>query len=102
MDNADRHALRRLVRALRARLSGGRRLRCQEMVELITLYLDGALNAAMSARFEQHLQQCDGCASYLEQLRVTVQTVGSIRDEQIDPVFRARLLEAFAETAGSW
>jgi anti-sigma factor RsiW len=77
-------------------------LRCQEMVELVTLYLDGALDAATQARFEQHLQQCEGCAGYLEQFRTTVDAIGAIREEQIDPVFRARLLVAFAETAGSW
>ncbi len=72
------------------------------MVELVTLYLEGALDAAVHTRFEQHLQQCDGCADYLEQFRITLHTVGAIREEQIDPVFRARLLDAFAETAGSW
>jgi anti-sigma factor RsiW len=72
------------------------------MVELVTLYLEGAMDAATQARFEQHLQQCDGCAGYLEQFRTTVRTVGAIREEQIDPVFRARLLDAFADTAGSW
>ena len=95
-------AFRRRTRALSAWATGTRRLRCQEMVELVTLYLDGALDAATQARFEQHLQQCDGCAGYLEQFRITVHTIGAIREEQIDPVFRARLLDAFAETAGSW
>jgi len=72
------------------------------MVELVTLYLEGALDAATHTRFEHHLQQCDGCAGYLEQFRTTVHTVGAIREDQIDPLFRARLLDAFAETAGSW
>jgi anti-sigma factor RsiW len=72
------------------------------MVELVTIYLDGALDAATQARFEQHLHQCDGCARYLEQFQATVRTIGSIRAEQIDPIFRARLLDAFAETGGTW
>jgi len=38
----------------------------------------------------------------LDQLRVTISTLGSIREEQLDPVYRARLLAAFADTAGSW
>lgn len=93
--------VRRWTARLRPR-STAPRLRCQEMVELVTAYLEGALDNEMRARFEQHLQRCEGCANYLEQLRVTVRTVGAITDEDLDPVFRARLLEAFAETAGSW
>ena len=71
------------------------------MVELVTAYLDVAQDTAMRRRFEQHLQGCDGCAAYLEELRVTVATLGALADEQLDPTFRARLIEAFAATAGS-
>lgn len=95
-------AVRGLIHRLRAVMSRKRVLACQEMVELVTAYLDGALDARTQARFEEHLAQCDGCATYLEELRVTVHTLGTIRDEQLNPVFRARLLKAFAETAGSW
>ena len=79
-----------------------RALVCQEMVELVTAYLDGALDPTMVARFEAHLQACDGCAAYLEELRVIVATLGVIRDEHLDPVYRMRLMHAFAETTGSW
>ena len=79
-----------------------RSLVCQEMVELVTAYLDGALDPAMVARFEAHLQACDGCAAYLVELRVIVATLGVIRDEHLDPVYRMRLMHAFAETTGSW
>ena len=92
---------RRLTR-LRILLARKRPLACQEMVELVTAYLDGALSPAMRARFDAHLKKCDGCATYLEQLRVTVATLGRIRDEQLDPVFLNRLMDAFAETTGSW
>lgn len=74
-----------------------RALKCREMVELITAYLDGALDAETLARFESHLANCDGCHNYLEQFRVTVATVGRIHDEDLDPVYRARLLEAFRD-----
>ena len=40
-------------------------------------------------------EYCDGCRNYLEQFRVTVRTVGRIRDDELDPAFRSRLLEAF-------
>ncbi len=70
---------------------------CQEVVELITAYLDGALDPSMRSRFEEHLKSCDGCATYLEELRVTVATLGTLRDEHLDPVFRARLMNAFSD-----
>ena len=87
------------------RRRGGMRsrpLRCEEMVELVTAYLEDALDADDRARFETHLHGCEGCAAYLDQLHATVGTLGGIREEHLDPVYRARLLAAFAETAGSW
>jgi anti-sigma factor RsiW len=68
---------------------------CNELVELVTAYLDGALDADRHALFDAHLKYCDGCRNYLEQFRVTVRTVGRIRDDELDPAFRSRLLEAF-------
>ena len=68
---------------------------CNELVELVTAYLDGALDLDTRARFDLHLLECDGCENYLEQFRSTIKTLGRISDEEIDPVYRDRLLEAF-------
>jgi anti-sigma factor RsiW len=70
---------------------------CNELVELVTDYLDGALDADTKARFESHLGDCDGCENYLQQFRETVQTVGKIRGDELDPAFRSRLLTAFKD-----
>jgi len=70
---------------------------CNELVELVTAYLDGALDADTRARFDMHLLDCDGCANYLQQFRETVRTVGRIRDDELDPAFRKRLLDAFKD-----
>jgi anti-sigma factor RsiW len=70
---------------------------CNELVELVTAYLDESLSPETRARFDEHLRGCDGCENYLEQFRVTIATIGEIKDEQLDPVFRARLLEAFRD-----
>ena len=72
------------------------------MVELVTDYLEGALMPADRARFEAHLAKCDGCTAYLEQLRVVQLALGRISEDDLDPVFRTRLLDAFDDTAGSW
>ena len=62
---------------------------CQEVVELVTDYLEHALPADEAALFEQHINFCDGCEWYLEQMRATVAAVGQI-DEQDVPRRRAR------------
>jgi anti-sigma factor RsiW len=68
---------------------------CNELVELVTAYLDGSLDAETRERFDLHLLECDGCENYLQQFRVTVRALGSVGDEDIAPEFRDRLLNAF-------
>jgi anti-sigma factor RsiW len=70
-------------------------LACREVVELVTDYLEGALDDRDRERFERHLGGCDGCAAYLEQMRVTLRVAGRIEPEAVDPVFRERLIQAF-------
>jgi anti-sigma factor RsiW len=70
---------------------------CQELVELVTAYLDSALDQQTRTRFDEHLKICYGCRSYLEQFRVTIRTVGKISADQLDPGFRDRLLDAFRD-----
>lgn len=70
---------------------------CNELVELVTAYLDGELDPDTRARFDLHLVDCDGCANYLQQFRETVRTVGKITDDELDPAFRNRLLDAFKD-----
>jgi anti-sigma factor RsiW len=70
---------------------------CNELVELVTSYLDGSLDDDTRARFDVHLLECDGCANYLQQFRATIDTVGRIGDEALDPSFRDRLLDAFRD-----
>jgi anti-sigma factor RsiW len=71
-----------------------RELACQEVVELVTAYLEDGLEAADRERFEEHLVFCDGCANYLEQMRTTIRLTGSI-DRALPPELEARLLDAF-------
>ena len=70
---------------------------CNELVELVTAYLDGALDVSTRARFDVHLTECDGCDNHLQQLRITVDTLGKVRGEEIDPAFRDRLMTAFRD-----
>jgi anti-sigma factor RsiW len=78
-------------------MTGRDAMDCNELVELVTAYLDGSLDLQTRARFDMHLLECDGCENYLQQFRATVATVGKIRDDDLDPAFRNRLLDAFKD-----
>jgi anti-sigma factor RsiW len=70
---------------------------CQELVELVTDYFDGAMTPDEAALFEQHLNFCDGCDWYVEQMRTTVATVGRVEDAEVPAPMRDRLLAAFRD-----
>jgi anti-sigma factor RsiW len=68
---------------------------CKEVVEVITDYLEGRLRAEDRQRFEAHLEVCSYCATYLDQMRETIATLGTLRTESLSPETREGLLEAF-------
>ncbi len=70
---------------------------CQEVVALVTDYLDGALPAERASVFEQHLNFCDGCVWYVDQLRTTVTTLEGIQEEDVPAPVRDRLMTAFRD-----
>jgi anti-sigma factor RsiW len=72
-------------------------LSCQEFVELVTDYLEGALEPGDLRRFEAHLAECDGCTGYLEQLRATIRITGTITTDDLSPDAERTLLEAFRD-----
>lgn len=71
-----------------------RELACREVVELVTAYLDDALDPTDRERFEEHLVFCDGCENYLEQMRTTIRLTGRV-EAQLPAELQAELLEAF-------
>ena len=70
---------------------------CQEFVELVTDYLDGALPEAERARFEAHLAECDGCSGYLEDMRRLIGSLQAQPEPPPDPATREALLRAFRD-----
>ncbi|MFV1365852.1 zf-HC2 domain-containing protein [Mycolicibacterium elephantis] len=69
---------------------------CNELVELVTAYLDGSLDPDTRARFDLHLLECDGCENYLQQFRATITTLNNVGDA-LDPAFRDKLMNAFRD-----
>jgi anti-sigma factor RsiW len=70
-------------------------LPCQDLVELVTDYLEGRLPPSERLRFEAHLGICSGCRIYLEQMRQTVRALGRLPEEFIEPEAKQRLLQVF-------
>jgi anti-sigma factor RsiW len=82
-------------------MSDGRpiELACRELVELVTDYLEARLPPDDRDRFEAHLAECDGCARYLEQMRVTIRVLGRLPEESISVDARDALQDAFRDWA---
>jgi anti-sigma factor RsiW len=70
-------------------------LSCQELTELVTDYLEGALRPAEQARFEEHLAECGNCEIYLEQIRATIRLTGTLAPDELSPEAEDALLHAF-------
>jgi anti-sigma factor RsiW len=77
---------------------------CQELVEVVTAYLDGAMAPADARRLEEHLSVCSGCASVVEQFRTVLRLTGRLGEHDVDrlgPEERASLMQAFRDWSSS-
>ena len=74
---------------------GLEQLSCQELVELVTDYVEGALSGEEHERVERHLETCQGCHTYVAQMRQTIELTGRLTVEDVSPEAELALLEAF-------
>ena len=72
-------------------------LSCQELVELVTDYLEGSLEERDTRAFEAHIAGCDGCTEYLEQIRRTIRVVGTLAPNDLTQAAETALLQAFRD-----
>ena len=70
-------------------------LPCNELVELLTEYIENRLSEFDQERFKRHLAICDPCVEYLKQFRQTIQAVGKLSERDLGPEVRQTLLKAF-------
>ena len=68
---------------------------CQEMVELVTDYLEGALSRSQHRRFDAHLAKCEHCTEYLEQMRATIRLTGRLEVEDLTPHMREEFTDLY-------
>jgi anti-sigma factor RsiW len=76
-------------------MADGTAISCQEVVEVVTDYLEGRMSPEDVAIFEAHLEICDGCQWYVDQMRITIATVGRIEDAEVSDELRETVLAAF-------
>jgi anti-sigma factor RsiW len=72
-----------------------RSLTCQELTEVLTDYLEGVMSPEDVARFDAHLALCDGCVTYVEQMRQTIRSVHALRPADVEATVPDDLLAAF-------
>jgi predicted anti-sigma-YlaC factor YlaD len=76
-------------------MTATRELSCQEIVELVTEYVEGTMDGQLRVAFEAHLAACEGCVHYLEQIAATIRLAGTLEPEPLPPELEAGLLAAF-------
>jgi anti-sigma factor RsiW len=69
---------------------------CQELVELVSDYVDDRLDAQVRERFEAHLGVCPDCREYVDQMRGSVRALGGLPEDALSAAARDELLRAFA------
>jgi len=76
-------------------------LPCQDLVEVVTDYLDGALSEVDRRRFEEHLEICERCVAYVEQIRLTIAAAGraGVQGEALPADLRDGIRDAFRDWA---
>jgi anti-sigma factor RsiW len=70
-------------------------LECQQVVELVTDYLEGVLSRSDRRRFETHLRGCPNCTKYLEQMRATIRATATLHSDDLTPEVRREFTELF-------
>jgi anti-sigma factor RsiW len=69
---------------------------CTEVVELVTAYLERALPPEHAEEIRAHLEVCPGCRAYLEQIRATIEALGSVPVETISEALSERACNELA------
>lgn len=74
---------------------------CQQAVELVTDYLEDVLSRRERRAFERHLEECDGCTGYVEQVREVIVTTGTVGPDDLAPATLDGLVRLFLEHRGT-
>ena len=68
---------------------------CQQVVEMVTDYLEEALSRGDRRRFEHHIAGCPHCTEYLAQMRQTLRLTGRLVPADLSPEMRREFEEVY-------
>jgi anti-sigma factor RsiW len=68
---------------------------CNQIVEMVTDYLEGAFDAERRQLFDEHLADCPPCTRYVEQIRHTLSQLGAVHEPDLSPEAWTALRGAF-------
>jgi anti-sigma factor RsiW len=69
-------------------------LACQELVELVTEYLEGALSPDRHREVHDHLLECADCLRYLGQVQLTSRLLAQLPTAELSDEFSTQLAQA--------
>ncbi len=76
-------------------------LTCREAVEQATDYYEGVMPPEAVARLQSHLAECEGCANYFAQLRLTVRALSTVAREGSPRLAPRGIIQAFRDWKAS-
>jgi anti-sigma factor RsiW len=74
-----------------------RALTCEEVVRLVTDYLEGALSRTDRRRFKAHLSGCPHCTEFLAQMRSTIAVTRRLTVQDMSPEFQRDFVAMFRQ-----
>ncbi|MEV4362098.1 anti-sigma factor family protein [Nonomuraea sp. NPDC004186] len=76
-------------------------LGCDDVLELLTDYLEAALPAGRRRRVADHLDACPACSEWRAQILATIAALGCLRDDVMPAPVLAALRASFRMSPGS-
>ena len=70
---------------------------CQQWVEMVTAYLDGALPRRLTKAIDRHLAACEHCTEYLAQMRKTIELTGTLTADDLTPQMQDEFIALFRQ-----
>jgi anti-sigma factor RsiW len=70
-------------------------MNCHDAIDIMDEAIEGRLDAARRAGFEEHMEECRPCGTYLQHLRLVREALHLQRLEEDARPRREELLEAF-------
>jgi len=72
-------------------------MKCEELLQLLNEYVDGTVDPAVCAEFEQHMAGCNPCQVVVDNIRQTIQLYRNGQPYELPIEFRTRLHAALRE-----